>query len=163
MKKLLHIRMAAILIACIVTTFAGLRAQQAVMATGGSVSGTGGSVSYSVGQVAYNPIANSYGFADQGVQHAYEIYTSGIDLVKYLEEIRFAPNPVISNAILSIVNRSLEGLSYKIIDSKGRLVVTNKIASSITSIDASAFPPAVYLLCVLSENTRIKTFVFVKK
>ena len=52
----------------------GLKAQEAIPATGGMASGSGGSVSYSLGQLVYTTNTGTNGSVALGIQQPFEIF-----------------------------------------------------------------------------------------
>lgn len=138
-----------------------LNAQTAVAATGGDATGSGGSVSYTVGQIVYTTATGSTGSVAQGVQQAYDIsITEGVD-EKTISLSAF-PNPITDQLNLSITGFTTQQYVYQMFDSSGKLVKSEKISSSTTSISAQQFTPGVYLVSVLDNNSIIKTFRIVK-
>ncbi len=69
--------------------WAGLaQSQESANASGGDATGSGGTVAYSVGQVVYTSNTSSSGTVDQGVQHAFEIYTVGIKETELIRPVK---------------------------------------------------------------------------
>ncbi len=138
-----------------------LNAQIAVPATGGDASGTGGSASYTVGQVVYTTATGSAGSVSQGVQQPYEVsITVGVE--KKTISLSAFPNPIKDQLNLSIIGFTNQQYLYQMFDASGKLVKSEKISSSTTSISAQQLTPGVYLLSVLDNNSIIKTFRIVK-
>jgi hypothetical protein len=69
------------------------QAQENANTSGGVATGSGGTVAYSIGQVAYTTNTGSNGSVDQGVQHAYEIFTVGIKETELNISLTAFPNP----------------------------------------------------------------------
>jgi len=144
----------------------GLRAQEAIPASGGNASGSNGSVSYSVGQVVYTTNTGINGSAAQGVQQPYEISvitgiegTNGINLV-----LLAYPNPTTNTLVLTVNNYDISALSVRLLDLNGRILMEkNKLESNETSIDMSSLVTAVYILKITEGNKEIKTFKIIKK
>jgi hypothetical protein len=70
------------------------------------------------------------------------------------------PNPA-SDIISVKINPLLLGQNYKIIDQVGRIVLTDKLQSEITSININELPIGIYFLTI-GEN-KIQTFKVIKK
>lgn len=70
-----------------------IKAQESANSTGGDATGSGGTVAYSVGQVVYTTNTSSNGSEAQGVQHAYEIYTLGVEENEINSSLIAFPNP----------------------------------------------------------------------
>lgn len=152
----------ALLTACLLW-IVGVQAQTSVNASGGDASGSGGSVAYSVGQVVYTAISGSGGSAAQGVQHAFEIYSMGVDDPKFDISLRIYPNP--TSGILNLqVHKSATGdLFYRLFDLRGRLISAERISSGNTKIDMTQLASATYFIKVTTEDNRaVKTFKVIK-
>ena len=78
------------------------QAQESANTSGGDATGSGGIVAYSVGQVVYTSNTGSTGTIDQGVQHAYEIFTVGIKETELNISLSIFPNPTADNLTLQI-------------------------------------------------------------
>jgi hypothetical protein len=138
-----------------------LNAQTSVTATGGDASGSGGSASYTVGQVVYTTATGTTGSVAQGVQQPYEIsITVGVE-EKTIGLAAF-PNPTKDQLNLSVAGFTTQQYIYQLYDASGKLVKSDKVSSSTTSINTQALTPGVYLLSVLDNNSIIKNFRIIK-
>lgn len=142
-----------------------LKAQEAILTTGGDASGSGGSASYSVGQVTYTTNTGSNGYsAAEGVQQPFEISvvigleeTNSIDL-----DLSVYPNPATDFLILKVDYYDNEKLSYQLYDINGKLLENKELTGSETQIQTSTLVPSTYFLKVVQENKLIKTFKVIK-
>ena len=142
-------------------SFNSLNAQTAVSSTGGDASGSGGSASYTVGQVVYTTATGTTGSVAQGVQQPYEVsITVGVE-EKTIGLAAF-PNPTTDQLNLSVAGFTNQQYSYQLYDAAGKLVKSDKVSSSATSINTQALTPGIYLLSVLDNNSIIKTFRIIK-
>ena len=139
--------------------------QEAVVASGKTVSSTAGSVSYSVGQVVYTTIVGDNGSVNQGVQQPYEIFvatsvpgTEGIDL-----KATAYPNPVRNHLTLKISGYESKDLYFRLFDANGKLIEMKMISDPQTQIIMQDLKPAVYFLKVIDKNKEIKTFKIIKR
>ena len=158
-----------------------LIAQEAVVASGGNVFGSGGSVSYSLGQVFYTVKPGAAGEITEGVQQPFEIFvitgieeTTGISI-----SCRAYPNPTTGFLNLKIDGDIQENYIAALYNMDGKLIKTQNILGSLTSIDIGNFVSATYLLKVvqtinsagqfddvvskLSQSRPLKTFKIIKK
>jgi len=141
----------------------GLHAQDATIATGGSVSGSGGSVSYSVGQIFYSSHSTANGSVAQGVQHYYQIAAIlGFDLTHISLDLSVYPNPTSDVLNLRIDNYDMEKLSYQLYNMQGVLVLDKNIAAGNHLIKMSGLPESTYFLNVAIDQTTVKTFKIIK-
>ncbi len=159
----------------IISTLAALflclsvNAQTAVVTSGGDASGSGGSVSFSVGQIVYSAVNGSGGSLIQGVQQPYEISistgspeTPGISLAYSVY-----PNPTSDILTLSIDNFEKADLVYQLYDVDGKVIDTQNIKRSKTSIDMRFLTQAIYFLRVSEKVSRgsnaVKIFKIIKR
>ncbi|NLL28843.1 MAG: T9SS type A sorting domain-containing protein [Bacteroidales bacterium] len=141
----------------------GLQAQTSVNAAGGNGTGSGGSVSYSVGQVVYTSNSGNGGTVDQGVQHAYEIFTIGINETALDISLTVFPNPTTENLTLQISDYNNEKLSYQLFDMQGKELSKEQIVAQQTLIDMSSLPTATYFLNVVNqESKKVQSFKIIK-
>lgn len=139
-------------------------AQKDAVASGGDASGSGGKASYSVGQVVYTTNSGSNGSSAQGVQQPYEIYiTTGIESVSEINLlVSTYPNPT-SDVLNLIIDRSnFDNLSYQLMDINGKLLTSDVITKTNTSISMNELPAAIYFIKIISSNQEIKTFKIIK-
>lgn len=138
--------------------------QNTVPASGGNAGGSGGSVSYSVGQIFYKTNEGPEGSVSEGVQLPFEIsVVAAIDDARNFKLISSVyPNPVRDILTLKIEEYEIINLSYKFLDSGGRLLEDKKILSSETAISMSHLAPAIYFIKVTDGKKDIITFKIIK-
>jgi hypothetical protein len=144
--------------------WAGLaQAQVSVTASGGDASGSGGKVAYNIGQVVYTSNTGANGTVDQGVQHAYEIYTLGIKKTELNISLSAFPNPTTEILTLQISDFNHEKLSYQLFDMQGKLLNNGHIVSQQTHINMSSMPSDIYFIHIVNqENKRVQSFKIIK-
>jgi hypothetical protein len=148
------------LLACLLN-FGLARAQEAVNSAGGDAVGAGGKVAYSIGQVAY--ISNSNGMEDQGVQHAYEIYTFAIQNPSFEISLNVFPNPTTDYLTLLVSDLQDEQLSYQVYDELGKTVSNGSITAQQTEIKMTTLPSATYFIHIINHQSQeIKSFKIIK-
>ncbi|HNU59750.1 MAG TPA: T9SS type A sorting domain-containing protein [Aquaticitalea sp.] len=142
----------------------GLQAQESVTATGGNASGSGGSVSYSVGQVVYTTSTGANGSVAQGVQQPYEIsVVTAIEEAKGINlSVSVYPNPTTDYLTLEVKDFELSTLHFQLYDMNGKLLQSEKISGSQTSITMGNLVSATYFVKVIQSNKEIKTFKIIK-
>lgn len=141
----------------------GLQAQDATTASGGDASGAGGSATYSVGQVAYTSIETASGSVNQGVQQPYKVSAIGINTNPDIDLLMSVyPNPSTTLINLSVQNMDLSNLSYQLFDVQGKLLVSQKITNSQTSIVVEEYATGSYFLNVINNKTELKSFKIIK-
>jgi len=142
----------------------GLQAQESVNATGSNASGSGGSASYSVGQVAYATHIGTTGSAALGIQQPFEISVvigkeeaKGINL-----SVTAYPNPTSDYLTLEIKEFDFSNLNFQLYDMNGKLLQSEKITGSQTSIVMKNLASAMYFVKVVQQSKEVKTFKIVK-
>ena len=135
--------------------WAGLvQAQESANASGGDATGSGGTVAYSIGQVVYTTNTGSSGSVAQGVQHAYEIFTVGIEESELNISLLVFPNPTANNLTLQISDYSNEKLSYQLFDIQGKLLSNGQVTAQQTQINTANLPPATYFINVVNQECK---------
>ena len=139
------------------------QAQESANSSGGNASGSGGTVAYSIGQVFYTSNAGSSGTVDQGVQHAYEIYSVGINETNLNISLTAFPNPTTENLTLQISDFINEKLFYQLYDLQGKLLTSGQVTAKQTQINTSSLPSATYFINVVNqENIKVQSFKIIK-
>jgi len=141
-------------------------AQETTSTAGGTINSDGGSISFTVGQVTNLYLTESNGSVAQGVQQPYEIFLiTGIDEAKAVTlDFQVYPNPVQDFLKLKIQDLNLENLIWKIYDSSGKLLNTDRVSAIETLIPMTNYASGVYLFSVLNKNNlQYKTFQIIKK
>jgi len=156
------IRFTVLLILCMGITL--LHAQQSANAAGGDATGSGGSASFSVGQVAYTYVAGSSAYSNQGVQQPYEFFQLvGINEEKGISlSMSVFPNPTQVLINLKIESGVFENLSFQLFDISGKLLLTQKISSALTTVPMQTLASGAYLLQVVEQQKQLKTFKIIK-
>ena len=136
--------------------------QNSVNTAGGDVSNTSGSVSYSIGQVAYQTTSNASGSVSQGVQQAYVISTLELVENAFNFSLSAFPNPTQENLHLRVGNFNQEQLSYKLIDTEGKLLNQGEILTQETDLDMRQYAVATYFVEVHHAGKKVQTFKIIK-
>ena len=129
------------------------------------MTGSVGSVNYAIGQVFYTSVKGSNGSVNQGVQQPYEITViSGIiENSNNRLSISVFPNPSTDILTLKIENIDLKDLSYQLFDSKGTLLLSDKIIGNQSNINLFSLTSGIYFLKVYDRRNTIKVFKIIKK
>ena len=141
-----------------------VKAQEAVVTSGGNTSGTNGNVSYSVGQIVYTTNTGATGSVAQGVQQPFEIQTMlGAENFNINLQLAVYPNPTTNWLQLEVKNTDFTNLSYQLFDLNGKMIYNQKVTAETSSIQMERLPAAIFLLKVVSNNKEVKTFKIIKK
>lgn len=156
----------------LVSSLAGLYAQELVTTAGGEGSGTGGSVSYTIGQLVYRTHSAASGSVAEGVQQPYEIsVVTGIDEnVGFDLRLTAYPNPVSDFLVLKIDASALmnyRAVSYRLYDLQGNMIINKNVLSDVNALPMNALAPGIYLLKVYDSygtinQKNLKTFKVIK-
>lgn len=140
------------------------QAQESINTSGGEANSSGGSVSFSIGQVVYSSYLSNEGSESQGVQQAFEIFTSvSGDISKSLLLAVF-PNPTVEVLMLKFDEYRKENLKYQLLDMQGKLLNEANILEIQTRIDMTGLPSSTYLIKVFDLNhAEKKVFKVIKK
>jgi len=139
------------------------QAQESSNASGGDAIGIGGTIAYSVGQIVYTSNTGVTGTVNQGVQHAYEIFTVGIKETALNISLTAFPNPTTDNLTLQISNYNNEKLMYQLFDMQGKQLSNGQVTAQQTQINMNGLPSATYLIKVINqENKKVQSFKIIK-
>jgi hypothetical protein len=148
----------------LILAFTRLNGQDGPVAAGGKATGQNGSVSYSVGQVDFITVKGGGGTVTQGIQQPYEIFVVGIENNQDIRlEMSAYPNPTASMVNLKVENLDTDGLSYKVYDQAGKLLLHHELKGNTTAVPMQDLLSATYILKVFNKKTEIKTFKIIKK
>ena len=143
--------------------WADLNAQESITSCGGDASGSGGYVAYSIGQVIYTNNNSANGSVAQGVQHAYEIYSVGINETELNIYVNIFPNPTLDNLTLQINDFNNEKLSFELFDTQGKLLMKEQILAKKTQLNTNNLPRASYFVNIINqENQKVHSFKIIK-
>lgn len=138
-------------------------AQESVNACGGDATGSGGSVAFSVSQTVYTTSVDNGGSVAQGVQHAYEIFTIGINETELNFELSIYPNPTSNDLILEIQGNRDERFSYGLFDMGGKLLLGGDVTAPKTQLVTTQLPAAAYIIRLLNAGKQpVQTFKIIK-
>ena len=113
--------------------------------------------------MVYTTNTGSAGSVAQGVQHAYEIFTVGINETALSISLSAFPNPTTENLTLQISDYNNEKLSYQLFDMQGKQLSNGQIVAQQTQIDMNSLPTATYFINVVNqENKKVQSFKIIK-
>ncbi len=105
----------------------------------------------------------SGGTVSQGVQQAYEIFTTAVSDFSMPIELSVYPNPVADELKLKISNGEHKQIQFRLLDISGKVLITEYVTQEITSVSLVAYPAAIYALDIYSGNQPVKSFRIIKK
>ncbi len=142
-----------------------IQAQEAIPASGGTVSNSTGSVSYSIGQMVYTTSKTTEGSVSEGVQQPYEILiVTGINDFPGIQLTCTAyPNPVTDYLYLNIEDHNYKHLSYQLFNMHGNLLDRKKITGNKATVTMATYTPGTYFLKIMQEQLPVKTFKIIKR
>lgn len=138
-------------------------AQNSTNSTGGEAIGLGGKSSYSIGVLVYKTDSSNTGNIEQGIQHAFEIYTIGINETEFNISLSIFPNPTNEQLTLQIFELNDKKLFYNLLDVNSKLLLNRRVLGKETVINLQEFPSSTYILKIVSEENKIiQTFKIIK-
>lgn len=139
-------------------------AQDAIVSSGGNIIGSNGNISYTIGQVIYTTYIGNNSSMSQGVQQPFEIQTLlGSENFNIDLQLSVYPNPTANWLTLDVKNISRDNLQYQLFDLNGKLIISDAIKTQITRFQLENYPTSIYLLQILENNKKIKTYKIIKK
>lgn len=121
--------------------------------SGGDATGSGGRVAYSVGELVYTTNIGTTGSVSSGVQHAFEIYSIGINETANDILVTVFPNPTAESLIMRTATYTNEKLSYQLFDMQGNLLYKGLIVEQQTQINMTDLSAATYFLNVVNIHS----------
>lgn len=144
----------------------GLKAQDAVLSSGGSGDVIGqGSVCYSLGQIFCTSVKTVDGEIIVGVQQPYEISVpTGFTNPLYSNHtVRVYPTSVTDDLLIEVGGAHNQEWSFQLFDLTGVPVLDGKLYSDATYVYLGHLLPSVYLLRVKNGDTLVKVYKIIKK
>ncbi|MDA9817160.1 T9SS type A sorting domain-containing protein [bacterium] len=140
-----------------------LNAQEIVTTSGLNASGAGGTISYSIGQVSVAQNTGTEGSVLEGVQQPYIIDpTVGSEIANINLKLATYPNPTSDEIILTAEDLDLENLSYQLLSSEGKVLISKATIESTSNINLQLYPANTYLLNIYMDLIIIKSFRIIK-
>ena len=133
--------------------------QEVVSTQGDSYSGAAGSIDFTIGEVVINTGTNGTNDITQGFHQTNWNFLSLDDFVPDYSVAIF-PNPV--QNILNIQTENFEGVSYKMYDAAGRIVMEDVLTSNSTVLQVERLAPGKYSITLSKNSNKLKTFKLVK-
>jgi len=141
-----------------------IKAQNGIVSSGGESGGTNGSITFSIGQLFFSSFSGNQGYISEGVQQPFEIHViTEIEETNHLQLGFIAyPNPTNNYLVLSTGVSLPEDLSFVLYNISGRVLESQMIGSTSTTIDFSLHPSGIYILKIFRSNAEQKTFKIIK-
>ncbi len=119
-----------------------------------------GSESFSIGQTVYIAYSKDAYSIEEGIQKSYQ----GIEIIKdsINSELSVYPNPTTDILSIEMKNSNNGKLLFKLYNLEGRLVKTNIVNQSITTISMKNLASESYMLQIIDSEKIIKTFKILK-
>ena len=163
MKKSIHIQKVILVFFSVLCGLNILFAQENTDALGGMAYGTGGSISYSIGQIDYETTSGPGGSITEGLQQPIEILTiTGFEDNNINLNFEIFPNPTTDFVVLSVYNKKTVNMFYTIYNLDGKLIETQELAGSQTTIAMKELSNGIYFIKVMQKSSEIKVFKVIK-
>jgi len=145
-------------------TITNCYSQTGTAATSGIAESENGSYTFTIGESYMLVALGENQETESGVQHGYEITTHSKNYNSaILVDAKLYPNPTTDYLYLDIKGSDLKGLSYRVLDLTGRMLLDAPIYSENSEINFTTFEDAVYLFQVVKENQTLTGFKVIKR
>ena len=142
----------------LLTTFT-LTAQEVIATQGDSYSSGNGSIDFTVGEVVINTGTDGTNDITQGFHQTNWYFLELDDHVPSLEVIVY-PNP--TKEVMNIRTSEFEGATYTLYDANGKTIMHGSLSLELTEIQVGTLLPGEYLLTIIKDEQKMKTFKLVK-
>ena len=134
-------------------------AQEVVSTQGNSYSNASANINFTIGEVVINTGANGSNELTQGFHQTNWNFVGLQDHSPSFKATIF-PNP--TSEVLNIRTSAFENVTYALYDTKGKLILHNKLSAEQTPIQVSQLAAGSYSI-ILNKHTRnLKTFKLIK-
>ncbi|TVQ88651.1 MAG: T9SS C-terminal target domain-containing protein [Bacteroidetes bacterium] len=159
MKILLLLLMAF----CAIKFPSSLIAQEVISSAGDNFHNENGSISWTLGETLIDTYSSADIILTQGFQQPVLSVSTLIEVPGLDFQFTAFPNPTRAQVFVSTDHDQAENLDYRLYDMLGRLVITNTLEGTQTSIDIENLLPGSYFLQVLERGTPLKVFKIIKQ
>lgn len=133
--------------------------QEVVATQGDSYSNTSAMVDFTIGEVVINTESNGANDITQGFHQSNWNFV-GIDDYAPDMEFNVFPNPM--STILNIKTEFHDDVLYTLYDSRGRIVLEDKLSSELTTIAVDHLTPGNYSIRLKNNEQLLKTIKLIK-
>ena len=134
-------------------------AQEVLSTQGDSYSNASSNIDFTIGEVIINTGTDGTDDLTQGFHQTNWNFVGMEDHSPGFEASVF---PYPTSEVLNIKTSSFENVTYTLYDTKGKLILHNKLSAEQTPIQVSQFAPGNYSI-ILNKHTRnLKTFKLIK-
>ena len=137
-----------------------MNAQDGFITTGGDGMNSNSIEAFSIGLVVYTEISGAGGSANQGIQHAFEIYDISVNEVEEDLAIKVFPNPTRDQLIISTSKENQ--FEYSIYNASGAKIQNGYPEGHETRINAEEWPAGIYFLRIQYQSGSIKSYKIIK-
>ncbi|MCK9449562.1 MAG: T9SS type A sorting domain-containing protein [Bacteroidales bacterium] len=138
-------------------------AQTSVNTSGGTGSGYEGTTTYSIGQIIVTAESGQNGSVTHGIQQSFEMYLlNNSETASPKLSMKVFPNPATDYVVLEIKEPTMETYSYRLFNTQGNILESDKIADQQTEIDIKHLPSQVYFLQVYEHIKPIQSIIIIK-
>lgn len=134
-------------------------AQQAIVASGGTVSGVDATLNFTVGQTVYLTHLADECKLSEGVQQPFVIRSTYKE--EGVSDIKIFPVP--ANDFIRIKADYFVNMNYLLFDAKGVIIKSAPLSSTLTKVDLKGLPEAAYVLNIQKNKKEVKSFKFLIK
>ena len=144
-----------------VTLFLALSVSaQEVIATQGDLYSTpAGNICFTIGETIISTATDGTNTITQGFhQNSWRLVGIENHFPNY--DVNIFPNP--TEDILNIQTSTFEEVTYTLMDAQGKILMSDKLISNLTSIAVSQYAPGTYVLQLSKDSQNLRSFKLIK-
>ena len=134
-------------------------AQEVISSQGETYTTSSGTIDFTIGEVVINTETDGNNTITQGFHQTNWNFLS-IENHAPNYEATVYPNP--TSEVLNIKTSAFEGVSYLLIDGKGKVVLQGELTSELNSIQVEQLPMGKYSVVLENETQILKTINLIK-
>ena len=134
-------------------------AQEVLSTQGDSYSNATANINFTIGEIVINTGTNGINDLTQGF-HQTNWNLVGMEDHSPSYEATIYPNPV--SEVLNIKTSAFENVTYRLYDTKGKLMLQDKLSAEQTRIEVGQLAPGSYSIILNNQTQNLKTFKLIK-
>lgn len=131
--------------------FQSIQTQEVISSTGHFTSENKGSFSSTVGEIVTESISDNQYIVTQGFQQPESTSQTSIKLLHF-NGVKIYPNPVETQLKIILPDENIQGITYKLNNFKGEMVIAGNIVTNDTSLNIAKLPVGIYIFCLYQKN-----------
>ncbi len=133
-----------------------------ISSSGDSFNNSSYQLDWSIGESVTSTHSSDDYVITQGFHQGIYIITSLDDFCEDIKMLAY-PNPTNDFISLSVENLEIKNMQYIITDLTGKILASEKITSSLQTINFSKYAVGTYIVSITQNNQLLKSFQIIKK